>query len=284
MENGPIKEPVEVPDAPSARQIDLIVALIGRLAPLTRPKVYGIEQVPSDGAMLVGNHTIYGVLDVPFMVAELWKQNGVAVRPLGDHRHFAVPVWRDLLEQIGVVRGTPANTAELMRRGEPILVFPGGAREVNKRRGEKYELIWTNRRGFASLAIEHGYPIVPFAAVGGEEMLDIVVDDRNPIYGRLVAATRSMVGVPLPSLVRGIGLTPIPRPQRLYFWFGEPIPTTPYAGQGADGVRHVRDAVKQQVEEGISFLLAERERDPGRHLLKRLVGRGVPPCGSGRSG
>ena len=42
----------------------------------------------------VGNHTIYGLLDVPLMVAEIWKGRRIAVRSLGEHAHYAVPVWR----------------------------------------------------------------------------------------------------------------------------------------------------------------------------------------------
>ena len=34
--------------------------------------------------------------------------------------------------------------------------------------------------GFARLAVQHGYTIVPFAAVGAEETVDIVMDGDNP--------------------------------------------------------------------------------------------------------
>ena len=69
------------------------------------------------------------------------------------------------------------------------------------------------------------------------------------------------LGLPLPPVVRGIGLTPIPRPQRLYFWFGDPIPTVPWAGRHEDkgALREVRDEVKAAVEGGIELLL-ERAR------------------------
>jgi 1-acyl-sn-glycerol-3-phosphate acyltransferase len=162
-----------------------------------------------------------------------------------------------------MVRGTRANCAELMRRGELVLVFPGGAREVSKRRGEKYKLIWANRLGFARMAIEHSYPIVPFAAVGAEESLDIVLDADSPLMAPIRAVSERLFGTePLP-LVRGIGLTPIPRPQRLYFWFGEPVQTSEFAGRHDDetACRHVRGEVATAVEDGIKFLLAERERD-----------------------
>jgi hypothetical protein len=37
-----------------------------------------------------------------------------------------------------MVRGTRDNVRALMHDQQTILVFPGGAREVNKRRGQQY--------------------------------------------------------------------------------------------------------------------------------------------------
>ena len=123
------------------------------------------------------------------------------------------------------------------------------------------------------MAIEHGYPITPFAAVGAEEMLDIVVDENNPVYAQVAAAVRKLAGIPLQPLVRGVGPTLLPRPERLYFWFGEAIDTARFQGRADDdgAARAVRDEVKQAVQGGIAFLLAEREVDPNRGLLKRLT-------------
>jgi len=75
-----------------------------------------------------------GVLDVPLMLLGLHERTGVLVRPLGDHIHFQIPVWRDLLARFGTVDGTRENCEALMRAGESILVLPGGAREVFKHR------------------------------------------------------------------------------------------------------------------------------------------------------
>ncbi len=61
------------------------------------------------------------------------------------------------------------------------MVFPGGGREVNKRKNERYKLVWKNRLGFARLAIQHAYPIVPFASVGAEHGIDIVLDTDSPL-------------------------------------------------------------------------------------------------------
>jgi len=242
-----------LPGPPPERGMDLLATALEPLRLITRPTFDGLDNIPGDGALLVGNHTVYGLLDVPFLIAELWRERRIAVRGLGEHAHYRVPGWRALLESGGMVRGTRANTAALMRRGEHILVFPGGAREVNKRKGERYRLMWKERVGFARLAIAHGYPIVPFAAVGAEEMLEIVVDDDNPVYGRLTGALEQLTGFPLPPL----GL---PRPQRLSFWFGEPVQTTRYAGrEGDDGAaRAVREQGVDAVEHGIEVLRDER--------------------------
>ncbi len=265
--------PVHIPDLPSEQAIDRLVAILAPLARITQPRVYGIERIPDDGALFVGNHTIFGFMDLPFMMAELWKRRRMTVRGLGEHAHYALPLWRDLLAVCGMVRGTRENVRALMRERQNVLVFPGGAREVNKRKGERYQLMWKERIGFARLAIEHRYPVVPFAAVGAEEMLDVVVDVNNPVMAAFKGALERLGRVPLePAIVRGVGLSPLPRPQRLYFWFGDPIETTAYARRrdAEAAAQALRDEVKTAVEEGILFLHNERERDPHRGLVPRL--------------
>jgi 1-acyl-sn-glycerol-3-phosphate acyltransferase len=266
--------PIEIPDLPSEASIDRLVSLLEPLSRVVRPKLYGVERLPADGSLLVGNHTIYGLIDVPFMMAEIWKHRRLAIRGLGEHAHYAVPLWRDLLTVGGMVRGTRDNVRALMREGQTILVFPGGAREVNKRRGQEYQLLWRERIGFARLAIEHGYPIVPFAAVGADDMLDVVIDQNTPVYGQFARLYEKLLGIPTPPLVRGIGATPIPRPERLYFWFGEPIDSTRFGRRFDDtaAARALRDEVKRAILDGIQFLRDERDRDPNRGLLSRLRG------------
>ena len=143
----------EIPELPADRWIDRLVSLLEPFSRITRPRLYGVEHLPAEGSLLVGNHTIYGFLDLPFMTAEIWKHRRLAVRGLGEHAHYAVPIWRELLTVGGMVRGTRDNVRALMRERQTILVFPGGSREVNKRRGQQYQLLWRERIGFARLAI-----------------------------------------------------------------------------------------------------------------------------------
>lgn len=241
---------------------------------LTSPLFYGVDRVPRDRPfLLVGNHTLMGVLDVPLMLLGLYDRSGIVVRSLGDHLHFQVPLWRDLLTRFGTIDGTRENCEALMRAGEPILVFPGGAREVFKHKGERYHLIWKNRTGFAALAIAHGYPIVPFAAVGAEECYDILVDSdelRQSVLGPVLERITPRPDE-LPPVVSGVGL--LPRPQRFYFRFEAPVETVRWAGRSADqeACLALRAEVAHAIEHGIAALRHTQSRDPEAALAVRLM-------------
>lgn len=218
---------------------------------LCNPVFLGLDQVPSDRPLLfVGNHTLYGLLDVPLMWQGLYEQKGIFLRSLGDHFHFHIPGWRRLLTAMGTVEGTRDNCRALMQAGEHILVFPGGGREVVKRKGEKYTLIWKERLGFARMAIEHGYDILPFAAVGAEECFDILYDADDLLRGPLGPWVQRL-GIPdkyIPPLARGLGPTLIPRPQQLYFNFGQAIASSPFAEASETNCRLLREQTARSIE------------------------------------
>jgi 1-acyl-sn-glycerol-3-phosphate acyltransferase len=241
---------------------------------LTAPRFSGLDHVPRDRPMLVAaNHTLMGVLDLPLLVLGLHDHTGVFLRGLGDHLHFRVPVWRDLLTHFGAVDGTRRNCRTLMRAGESLLVFPGGAREVFKHKREKYRLIWKERVGFVRLAVQFGYPIVPLAAVGAEECYDILVDSDELLQTPIGPLLRQVAPRPeeIPPLVAGIG--PLPRPERFYFHFGRPIETAPWRGRQDDDALclRLRERVRRAIQRGIRQLLDEREHDPHRRLQVRVI-------------
>lgn len=114
------------------------------------PRFYGLEKIdPAKPTLLVGNHTIYGVLDVPLLIAQIYRDKGLLIRTLADHAHYDIPGWRSMLDRVGGVEGTRENCSALMERRDHVMVFPGGAREVSKRKGEQYQLTWKRRTGFA---------------------------------------------------------------------------------------------------------------------------------------
>lgn len=261
----------------SDRDLTVMRAVLAPLRALARPLCFGLDNIPTEGpVLLAGNHTIYGMIDAPLMADAIISHTGRFPRGLAENAHYALPGWRDMLTWGGAVRGTRDNCRALFAAGEMVLVYPGGGREVAKRKGEKYQLIWKERTGFARMAIESGVPIVPFSAIGVEEMVDIVIDADHPVLRPARALVERLGGrweLAWPPVVRGLGPTPLPRPQRFYFSFGAPITTD---GRELDdqSIRALRDEVEAAVLEGIDFLHFERDADPQRQLRARLPGWG----------
>ncbi|MEV4254721.1 lysophospholipid acyltransferase family protein [Spirillospora sp. NPDC049652] len=247
----------------------------------TSPVFHGLDHLPASGpALLVGNHTLYGVVDAPLIFFEIHRRRGVWVRSLADHAHWLIPGWRRIMDLGGSVDGTPDNCRALLRAGQMVVVFPGGAREAARARDDRYRLQWENRLGFARLAVEAGCPIVPFGSVGAEEMFTTVLDADSRLLAPARTLARSVLGERakgrddfMMPLARGIGPTLVPRPERLYFRFGAPIDTTAWAGREDDDltVTEVRDLARKAVQEIIDSLRAEQAADRGRTPLARLT-------------
>ncbi|MEQ3725522.1 lysophospholipid acyltransferase family protein [Alcanivorax sp.] len=247
------------------------------------PVFLGLESMDlSRPALWVGNHTLFAMLDIPLLSHAL-RERGVMLRSLGDRGHFRVPVWGGLLQRGGMVLGSRENCAALMQAGEHILVFPGGAREVWRRKGEAYQLIWKKRTGFVRMAMEHGYDIIPFASLGPDEAFDILADANDVQASRawkwlnkslpLEDMTRGGEGIP--PLVKGLGPTLVPRPQRQYFAFGERIETIGLAGKvdDEDVVWALRERVAESVGSQLESLKAYRadHRPSGWSRLRRRL-------------
>jgi len=261
--------PVEryVPPSPARIQ-----ALLSLPRAYFRPEFLGLEALDlGKPALWVGNHTLYGLLDVPLMISHLYSRYGVLPRALGDRGHFSVPGWGSMLARGGMVLGTPENCAALMRSGAHVLVFPGGGREVMRRKGEAYQLIWKRRTGFARMAMEHGYDIIPFGSLGPEESFDILLDANDVMASRLWRWLKERLplerltrdGDMIPPLARGLGPTLLPRPQRFYFGFGERISTLELQGSAADpnALWALREQVAVAIEAELARLREYRSMD-----------------------
>ena len=83
------------------------------------------------------------------------------VRMVSENVLIDVPGLRDVLHRWGIVRGNRHNCTTLLEQGEAVAVFPGGGREAMRGKGQKYQLLWEGRTGFAKMAIQTGAPIVP---------------------------------------------------------------------------------------------------------------------------
>ncbi len=252
------------------RVVETVADNAAPLIDLWRPFVDGLEHLPRDGRfLLVGNHTQSGTEGflIPYVVR---REIGTLVRPLTDRRFATMPgPAADLLAACGATVGSPESAGELMRHDQTILVFPGGGREIAKFKGEENTLRWQDRAGFARISAEHDYPIVPAGLIGGDDVYRSLTS-RDGLFGRFSQSIAKALGAPgdmAMPLLRGIGPTLIPRPQRMYLRFAEPIDTARPAGVSAP---EWADTVKQRTQTSLEAILADlqeiRAGDPYREL------------------
>jgi 1-acyl-sn-glycerol-3-phosphate acyltransferase len=252
------------------RVVETVGDGLGPLVDLYRPYVDGLQSLPRDGRfLLVGNHTqssVEALLTSYFVRRAIGTRvRPLAVRDMGQMRGPA----GDLVAAYGAVVGAPETARELMRHNETILVFPGGGREIAKFKGEEYTLRWQGRSGFARLSVENNYPIVPVGLVGGDDVYRSLTT-REGRWGQLSQGlTEKLSGrtdMALP-LMRGIGPTLIPRPQRMYLRFAAPIDTTkPTRVSEEKWVAAVKQNTQESLELTLADLLVVRSSDPYREL------------------
>jgi 1-acyl-sn-glycerol-3-phosphate acyltransferase len=207
------------------------------------------------------------------MVAAIYQKTGQLPRGLGDRSHFFWPGIRQLLQYFGVVLGSRDVCTRLMRDGQSLLVFPGGGREVMKRKGDAlYEMFWGEKTGFAELVVEHDYTIIPVASVGTEDCLQIAFDlSVSPIL-RLIGDKRGTESFSVPLVV------PRTAPQRIYLSFGAPIHVANTATPGSSAlspVLCVRDAAYQAVLKQIDTLRTQQESDTSRYIYNGALFRSL---------
>ncbi len=260
---------------PSRWEMGAVSRILAPWRAFVRPVIFGGENIPADRPLLfIGNHSLFAFFDSMFMFEELYFRHDIYLHALGDRAHFQVPVWREIMAHFGVLEGTHEHAARLLGAGECVLIFPGGAREAFKQRGEANQVIWKDRVGFARFAIRYGCSIIPFSAVGADELYRVVIDSpaimKTPI-GKAIAALGIRPDAVLP-IVRGVGPTLIPRRERVYIRLGKPIATARYGGRfdDLDAARELRDTVRDEVRRGIDAMLRYRETDPERHRWPRL--------------
>lgn len=248
---------------------------------LVEPEFEGLDNIPMQGpVLLVGNHSIMAFADGSLMLREIYRKKGIVCRSLGLHAHFKIPVWGKLLAANGAVDGTPKNCSDMMQAGEHIVVYPGGGGEVMKRKGEQHTLRWKKRTGFARMAIENNCTIVPFSTVGADDCYDILYDNSEFAQTRVGKAFFKFTGMKqeeFPPLLKGVGPTWIPKPQKMVFKFHDPIDASQYRRRDMDQAAwKLRTDVETVVQEGLDELLARRLSDPQQTLLERLSSKVKP--------
>jgi 1-acyl-sn-glycerol-3-phosphate acyltransferase len=208
--NEPSEAVVDLPDPGEARDPQAVAAFMRVVAPLMRTyfrsEVRGMDNVPSGGALVVGNHS-GGMLtmDLPVFLTAFVDRFGYE-RPFHLLSHEGLfmlgPVGR-LFRSWGMVEASRENAQQLLRAGGVTMVFPGGEYDAARPFSERNHIDFGGRTGYVRTASEAGVPIIPSVSIGGHE--------TQLFLGRGE------------QLLKGLGLDKLFRARGIPFSFGFPF-------------------------------------------------------------
>jgi 1-acyl-sn-glycerol-3-phosphate acyltransferase len=204
------------------RTAGIVLRLLNPRRYYHRAEILYAERLPtSGGAVIVSNH---GRLDFDiFMLTRLiLRSRGRLVRIMLDHLWFRLPLVRSIMSLSGAVDGTRENATEILMRGEMILSYPGGVREIlNSRFGHEH-IDWQGRTGFARVAITAGVPVIPVLSVGVNNGLVFLSSGR--LWGKFLYRKLLRLGPAYDSYRDPLvmGLLPFPLPLSIAIHF--PLP------------------------------------------------------------
>jgi len=265
----------------------------------------GIANVPvgvdtGRPVLLVGNHQLYGA-DLGIIVRQFLQEKSTLVRGLAHPVLFAddgngfggrdsTPEsmnnadesqnsrsMKDLFTKFGAVEVSPSSIFSLLQRNETVLLFPGGVREAYHGKGEEYALFWPEKVDFVRMAGLFGAIIVPFAAIGIADSVEMIFDAdeilRLPVLGDRAKEFNARV----PSARAGVKdnfISPIsiPKvPSRCYFLFEESYDTRDIDIYDKAKCAKIYNCVKARVQDGIQTLKRFRNEDPYNNFFRRNI-------------
>jgi len=223
------------------------------LWPYFRPRVIGAEHLPKGRALIIGCHSGIIPYDAACTLVAIHDATGRFSRAIGDNLFGQVGFVQGFLRRQGAVVGRPEVVERLLRRGHYVLVFPGGARDMERPYlTQRYRVL--PQRGYApghggyiKIALRTRAPIVPLAVVGAEE--------AHVMLANLPPVARA-VRMPFFPWV----LFPLPLPVKLYIRFGPPIvlPGTAADANDQQKVDQLNKMVRRRVQQLIDDTVRRR--------------------------
>ncbi len=217
-----------------------------------RTEVFGLEQVPKEGGMLlVANHS--GQLPVDGLIIGLSMfldaEPPRILRSMVERFVPRLPWFNVMMSRWGQILGEPQNCIRLLEADETVLVFPEGSRGISKPPADAYKLTEFGA-GFMRLAIRTGKPVVPIAVIGGEEQY-IRLADMKPLAKLLDLPSLPLF--PLGPLPVPGGVLPLPVRYRLHFgppmlFDGDPDDDDAIIGRK---VKQVKSTIQRMIHNGL---------------------------------
>jgi len=225
----------------------------GALWPYFRPQIIGADNLPRGRALIIGCHSGVIPYDAACTLVAIHDATGRFSRAIGDNLFGQVEFVQDFLRRQGAVVGRPDVVEQLLRRENYVLVFPGGARDMERPYlTQRYRVLphrgyAPGHGGYIKIALRTRSPIVPLAVVGAEE--------AHVMLANLPPVARA-VGAPLFPLF----LFLLPLPVKLYIRFGPPIVLPGGAADAKDQqkVDRLNTMVRRRVQQLIDDTVRRR--------------------------
>ncbi|KAH9743267.1 AB hydrolase-1 domain-containing protein [Citrus sinensis] len=206
--------------------------------------VRGLAGIPSEGPVLfVGYHMLLG-LELTPLVCQFMIERNILLRGIA-HPLMFVRLRDGLLPDLatfdthrimGAVPVSGTNFYKLLSSKSHVLLYPGGMREALHRKGEEYKLLWPDHSEFVRMAARFGAKIIPFGAVGEDDIGQVVFDyddlmkipyfkaQIEALTGETIKLRTDANGEIQNQDIHLPGILP-KLPGRFYYYFGKPIET-----------------------------------------------------------
>src|SRR5512139_1558080 len=97
-----------------------------------RMEFHGGEHLPAGRCLVIGCHSGVVPYDAACTLVAIEQSTGRLARGVGDRMFGRWQLVDSYLRRRGAIVGEPAETAALLRAGNIVLVFPGGAADMTR--------------------------------------------------------------------------------------------------------------------------------------------------------
>lgn len=260
--------------------ISFILPYMKRFAAYFSASVLDLDRVPEEGgALLVGNHSGGSLTPDTSAIWSAWYEERGLERPLiglGFDAAFSIPVLGDVMRKIGQVPANHENAARALAEGLPVLVYPGGDKDLFRPWKDRNHIDFYGRTGFVRLALEQQVPVVPVVGHGGHDAIFVLT--RGEEIARMLGTDRFRINS-LPIIWQlPWGVSPpfpiyLPLPTKITVQICEPIDWSEYGPEAASDPEIVARCYDQVVEVMQKALdeLAEANPNPLLSRLRELI-------------
>lgn len=229
-----------------------------------RAEVRGLENVPNEPVLFVGNHS--GGANVPdtfiFMLAynTYFTVEGRPLYGLGHDLVTRVPLVGAFARKLGVVTAGTRSAEAIFRTGASALVYPGGDVEALRPWRDRHRIVFDGRKGFLKLAHANGVKIVPVVATGGQDTFFVLNDGRRTArllrLDKILRVKTLPISMSVPWIFAPGDLPHLPLPAKIRIQVMEPIDLHEKFGDEPDWDQ-AYDYVTSYMQAGLSTLASK---------------------------